>query len=163
MNALDARIEELRARGTAGARVQLFELEQRRNELAADLDEAADVTDDRWEELKSDLFRALAHPTRIRILERLVPGPQSVQDLQYALALDQPIVSQHLAAMRAKNVVTVRREGTQAVYAFDHRQVASAELIQALLARFKLADLEVRRPPLEETIRRIYEEKLLVE
>ena len=33
------------------------------------------------QELKSDLFRALAHPTRIRILERLVPGPQSVQDL----------------------------------------------------------------------------------
>jgi ABC-2 type transport system ATP-binding protein len=55
------------------------------------------------------------------------------------------------------------REGKRAVYAFDHRRVASAELIQALLQRFKLADLEVRRPPLEDTIRRIYEQKLLVE
>jgi ABC-2 type transport system ATP-binding protein len=55
-----------------------------------------------------------------------------------------------------------RREGAQAVYVFDHRRTNSAELIQALLARFKIADLEVRRPPLEETIRRIYEQKLLV-
>ena len=54
-------------------------------------------------------------------------------------------------------------EGRQARYRFDHRVISSAELIQALLARFKIADLEVRRPPLEQTIRRIYEEELLVE
>jgi ABC-2 type transport system ATP-binding protein len=56
-----------------------------------------------------------------------------------------------------------QRNGRQAIYAFDHRVTASAELIQALLARFKIADLEVRRPQLEETIRRIYEQKLLIE
>ena len=66
--------------------------------------------------LKSDLFRALAHPTRIRILERLVAGSRTVQILQDELSLDQPVVSQHLAALRARNVVTVRREGTQAHY-----------------------------------------------
>jgi ABC-2 type transport system ATP-binding protein len=54
------------------------------------------------------------------------------------------------------------RAGRQAIYSFDHRVSASAEIIQALLARFKLADLEVRRPPLEETIRRIYAQKLLL-
>ena|ERR1700754_669410 len=74
--------------------------------------------------LKSDFFRALGHPTRIRILERLVDGAKSVQDLQAALGLDQPIVSQHLAALRAKNVVTVRREGTQAYYALRSPLVA---------------------------------------
>ena len=67
--------------------------------------------------LKSDLFRVLAHPTRIRILEQLVGGERTVQDLQDLLDLDQPIVSQHLAALRGKNVVTVRRERTQAYYA----------------------------------------------
>lgn len=66
--------------------------------------------------LKSDLFRALAHPTRIRILEQLVPGERTVQDLQDSLGLDQPIVSQHLAALRGKSVVSVRRERTQAFY-----------------------------------------------
>jgi ABC-2 type transport system ATP-binding protein len=54
------------------------------------------------------------------------------------------------------------RTGRQAIYSFDHRVSAVAEIIQALLARFKIADLEVRRPPLEETIRRIYAQKLLL-
>jgi DNA-binding transcriptional ArsR family regulator len=66
--------------------------------------------------LKSELFRALAHPTRIRILEGLIQGERTVQNLQDARGRGQPIVSQHLAALRAKNVVTVRRERTQAYY-----------------------------------------------
>ena len=73
---------------------------------------------------KSDLFRALAHPTRIRLLEQLVHGERAVQDLQDALQLEQPIVSQHLAALRAKNVVTVRRERTQAFYSLRSPLVA---------------------------------------
>ena len=74
--------------------------------------------------LKSDLFRVLAHPTRIRILEQLVGGERTVQDLQDLLDLDQPIVSQHLAALRGKNVVTVRRERTQAYYSLCSPLVA---------------------------------------
>lgn len=54
------------------------------------------------------------------------------------------------------------RDGNQFTYRFDHRRFASADLIQQLLGRFTIADLEVRRPALEETIRRIYEERLLV-
>lgn len=60
-------------------------------------------------------------------------------------------------------LVPVQREGLRAVYDFDHREMSSADLIQRLLPRFRIADLEVRRPPLEETIRRIYEDKLLLE
>ena len=74
--------------------------------------------------LKSDFFRALAHPTRIRMLELLAQRERSVQELQGALALEQPIVSQHLAALRARHVVTVRREGTQAHYALRSPLVA---------------------------------------
>lgn len=55
----------------------------------------------------------------------------------------------------------IQHEDLRAVYSFDHRQVASADLIQQLLPRFRIADLEVRRPSLEETIRRIYNERLL--
>lgn len=54
------------------------------------------------------------------------------------------------------------REDHRAVYRFDHRRVASADLIQQLLPRFRIAEIEVRRPALEETIRRIYEERLLL-
>ena len=66
--------------------------------------------------LKADLFRALAHPVRIRVLELLSTRERSVQELQEALSADQPAVSQHLAALRARNLVTVRRAGTLAYY-----------------------------------------------
>jgi DNA-binding transcriptional ArsR family regulator len=65
---------------------------------------------------KADFFRALAHPIRIQILEVLGTGERSVQELQQALGLDQPIVSQQLAVLRAKNVVTAHKLGTTVRY-----------------------------------------------
>ena len=66
---------------------------------------------------KAEFFKALAHPLRIRILEILRHGERSVQELQTALALDQSAVSQQLAILRAKRVVTARKEGTTVRYA----------------------------------------------
>ena len=74
--------------------------------------------------LKADLFRALAHPTRIRILELLASKAHTVQALQDALGLDQPAVSQHLAALRARLLVTARKDGTLAHYTLRSRRVA---------------------------------------
>jgi DNA-binding transcriptional ArsR family regulator len=82
------------------------------------------VTSTPLQVVKAELFRALAHPIRIRLLEQLARGERTVQALQEALDLEQPIVSQHLAALRAKNVVTVRRERTQAYYALGSPLVA---------------------------------------
>ena len=89
---------------------------------------------------KADLFRALAHPTRIRILERLVDGERTVQALQEALTLDQPIVSQHLAALRAKNVVTVRRVGALAFYALRSPLVAELLRVARELLNHQLSE-----------------------
>jgi ArsR family transcriptional regulator len=66
--------------------------------------------------LKAQFFKSLAHPIRIRILEILVGGDARVQDLQKALALDQPIVSQQLARLRASGIVTARKDGTTTFY-----------------------------------------------
>ena len=66
---------------------------------------------------KAEFFKALAHPIRIRILEILVGGGRSVHELQEALGLDQPTVSQQLAVLRAKNIVEARKEGTGVRYA----------------------------------------------
>lgn len=65
---------------------------------------------------KAQFFRALAHPIRIRILEILVRGGRTVQELQEALALDQPIVSQQLAVLRNQNIVTTQKEGLSVRY-----------------------------------------------
>ena len=66
---------------------------------------------------KAEFFKALAHPIRIRILEILRAHDRSVQELQARLDLDQSTVSQQLAVLRAKNIVTARKEGTTVRYA----------------------------------------------
>jgi DNA-binding transcriptional ArsR family regulator len=66
--------------------------------------------------LKAEFFKALGHPSRIRILEILRHQERSVQELQEALGLDQSAVSQQLAILRAKNVVEARKEGTTVRY-----------------------------------------------
>ena len=65
---------------------------------------------------KAEFFRALAHPVRIRILEVLVRGERTVGELQRELGLEQSVVSQQLAILRAKNVVDPRKHGTTVYY-----------------------------------------------
>jgi DNA-binding transcriptional ArsR family regulator len=65
---------------------------------------------------KAEFFRALAHPIRIEILEVLLRGERSVQELQDILDVDQPVVSQQLAVLRAKNIVSGRKEGSSVRY-----------------------------------------------
>ena len=66
--------------------------------------------------IKADLFRALGHPVRIRLLELLAEGEKNVQALQQAARIDQPVVSQHLAALRAQELVVSRRDGVLTFY-----------------------------------------------
>jgi len=67
--------------------------------------------------VKAQFFKALANPVRIRLLEKLVQREAKVQDLQKALNLEQPIVSQQLARLRASGIVVSRKEGTTIYYA----------------------------------------------
>ena len=68
--------------------------------------------------LKAEFFQALAHPIRIRILEVLAArGEHNVQMLQQQLGIEQPIVSQQLARLRASGIVVTRKEGTTIYYA----------------------------------------------
>ena len=66
---------------------------------------------------KAEFFRALAHPVRVRLLEVLVVrGETSVQDLQRTLGIDQPIVSQQLARLKANGIVVGRKNGVTMLY-----------------------------------------------
>jgi DNA-binding transcriptional ArsR family regulator len=77
---------------------------------------------------KAEFFKALAHPIRIRILETLVRGERSVHELQEALGIDQPTVSQQLAVLRAKNIVEARKDGTAVRYTV--RDASIQELLE---------------------------------
>lgn len=65
---------------------------------------------------KARFFKALAHPTRIRILEILVAGSRTVYELQEALTLEQSAVSQQLAVLRNHGIVTAEKEGLAVRY-----------------------------------------------
>ena len=78
--------------------------------------QAADPSTGALQLFKAGFFRALAHPVRIRILELLVKGDRSVQELQEALGLEQPVVSQQLSVLRSSNIVSGRKEGVSVRY-----------------------------------------------
>ena len=65
---------------------------------------------------KADLFQALAHPTRIAIVEQLREGELSAGALIERLGMEQANVSQHLAVLRAKNILINRKAGNQVFY-----------------------------------------------
>lgn len=66
--------------------------------------------------IESEIFRALADPTRRAVFERLTGGEMSVGDLKAGFEISQPAVSQHLAALRKAGLVTERREGRNVFY-----------------------------------------------
>lgn len=65
---------------------------------------------------KADIFQALAHPTRIAILELLADGELSAGTLIEKLGMEQANVSQHLAVLRGKQIVVNRKVGNQVFY-----------------------------------------------
>jgi len=67
-------------------------------------------------DLVSARFRALSDPKRLRILNLLMQGESSVQDLADTAGLAQPSVSRHLAQLRREGVVQRRAEGNRAIY-----------------------------------------------
>lgn len=66
--------------------------------------------------VKAEFFKVLGHPARVRILELLRDGEQSVGDLQAALEIDSSGTSQHLGALRRQGILESRREGTSVYY-----------------------------------------------
>ncbi|MBO9610947.1 MAG: helix-turn-helix transcriptional regulator [Paenibacillaceae bacterium] len=65
---------------------------------------------------KAEFFKALAHPMRIRILEVLCEGDRTVNELQSILGSEGSAVSQQLAVLRGKNVVSATKDGTSVIY-----------------------------------------------
>ena len=65
---------------------------------------------------KAEIFQALAHPTRIAILDLLREGEMTVGAFVEHLNLEQANLSQHLAVLRAKQIVTARKVGNQVFY-----------------------------------------------
>jgi ArsR family transcriptional regulator len=73
------------------------------------------------QEYKASVFQALAHPTRIAILEVLREGEMPAGAIQERLGVEQANVSQHLAILRSRQIVNSRRQGNQIFYSLRNK------------------------------------------
>jgi DNA-binding transcriptional ArsR family regulator len=65
---------------------------------------------------KSEFFKALAHPIRIRILDCLRDGEKGVNELSEILKIEPANVSQQLSILRMRNIVVGRKAGSNVYY-----------------------------------------------
>lgn len=84
-------------------------------------------------EIKADLFRALANPARIRILEVLADGERSVGEMQPIVGLEASHLSQQLGLLRRADLVASRKEGATVIYA-----IRDPDLIELLAVARRL-------------------------
>lgn len=76
-------------------------------------------------EIKANLFKGLAHPYRIRVLEILAETPEaSVADMISDTGLEASHLSQHLAVLRRYNLVTSERRASVVYYQLAFEEVA---------------------------------------
>jgi ArsR family transcriptional regulator len=72
--------------------------------------------------VQSSAFNALAHPLRLKVLEKLRAGPCCVCKILPYVGREQPNVSHHLAILRRSGIVRCEKRGTEVWYAVnDHR------------------------------------------
>jgi DNA-binding transcriptional ArsR family regulator len=71
---------------------------------------------DALRKFKAEIFQALSHPTRIAIIEQLRDGELSAGEIIDRLKLEQANASQHLSVLRARRIVSHRKEGNQVFY-----------------------------------------------
>ena len=74
-------------------------------------------------EIKAELFRALAHPARIRALGLLADGERSVGELQPLVGIESSHLSQQLGVLRRAGLVTTRKAGSSVIYAIRDREL----------------------------------------
>jgi DNA-binding transcriptional ArsR family regulator len=75
-------------------------------------------------EAGAELLRALGAPVRLAIVDLLAPAPRCVHELVDALAIPQPLVSQHLKTLRAAGLVSTERRGREVLYRLADEHVA---------------------------------------
>ena len=82
-------------------------------------------------QFKSEIFHALSNPTRIAIVEALRDGEMSAGKLIEKLGIEQANASQHLAILRAKQIVVNRKAGNQVFYSLrDHALIEVLDILR---------------------------------
>jgi DNA-binding MarR family transcriptional regulator len=89
-------------------------------------------------------FKALGNENRLRIIGLLAQRDRTVGELAAEIGAREPTVSEHLAYLKERGLVTVRAAGTSRIYSFNSE--ALQELNKAVFSRQKLAELAEESP-----------------
>jgi DNA-binding transcriptional ArsR family regulator len=74
----------------------------------------------------NEVFKALADPTRRRVLRMLAGGERTAGDIVREFDISGPSMSHHFAVLKAADLITGRREGQQIVYSLNTTVVQDA-------------------------------------
>ena len=96
--------------------------------------------------LHAGICQTLANPKRLEVIDRLRDGEHSVTELAEAMKISQANLSQHLAVMRQKGIVTTRREGLNVYYRLSNPKIIKAcDLMRQVLLEYLEAGAELVR------------------
>jgi len=88
------------------------------------------------DQLVSNVFKALAHPTRIQIIKLLKAGELCVCEILPRIDSEQSNTSQHLTVMKNQGIVESRKDGSKVIYAIKNREVYEMiSLAEAIILR----------------------------
>ncbi len=82
-------------------------------------------------EKQAQIFKALAHPTRLIIVEKLLEGERCVNDIKDLFDVTQPNISQHLNILKYSGIVDFRKKGNLRCY-FLKDSEKMKKIIQAI-------------------------------
>jgi DNA-binding transcriptional ArsR family regulator len=114
---------------------------------------------DALRQFKSEIFQGLANPTRIAMVELLRDGELSAGKLIQELGIEQANASQHLAVLRAKQIVVSRKVGNQVYYSIRDRVLIE---VLDILRRYFYAQLNNTVTMLKEVAREAPKSRLSV-
>jgi ArsR family transcriptional regulator len=104
------------------------------------------MADPQLYELHASICQTLANPKRLEVIDRLRGGEKSVTELAEAMKISQANLSQHLAVMRQKGIVTTRREGLNVYYRLSNPKIIKAcDLMRQVLLEHLEAGAELAR------------------
>lgn len=84
--------------------------------------------------LHSELCKSLSHPKRLEILNNLRDGEKSVSELFSVVSSSKANLSQHLAILREKRIISSRREGVNIFYRLANpKMIKACDIIREVL------------------------------
>ena len=72
---------------------------------------------------QTEIFKALAHPTRIFIVEQLLNHEYCVNELTKMIGVEMPTISKHLSVLRNVGIITSRKENNNVFYRIKQKCV----------------------------------------